>query len=211
MKKIGGVLLMAAVGLLVAPAAAEFQLVNFFDTSHQDVIPTGPLWVDELGLKPPFPDAEWITSSYVTTTYRPCLENPDDPGIPNMEVTITNHTNRYFNDGLYYVADPETTLTNDDGLVNGQLAFKIDMFFANTPLIYQSYGMSNNCFEPGETWRFVIQDYSNTLGLPPHLFGSIGVGSASGGDIDSSGSIITPEPAALSVLLLAVGTMLRRR
>jgi hypothetical protein len=31
-------------------------------------------------------------------------------------------------------------------------------------------------FELGETWAFVIQDYTNSLGPAPSLFGSLGVG-----------------------------------
>jgi hypothetical protein len=209
MKSLGGIFVLALVGLLVSSAAAEWQPVNFVDTPSQDIIPTGPFWVDEVGWSPPFPAGEWITSSYVTTTYRPCYQNPDNPGIPNMEVTITNMTTRCFGE-LYYVADPETGLANDDGLVNGELAFKIDSVGFNVPLIFESAAQDNH-FAPGETWRFVIQDYTNTFGLAPHLFASIGVGNMSGGDFVSSGSIITPEPAALSLLVLAVGTILRRR
>lgn len=213
-----GLLVVAVVGLLAAPAMAELQLVQFADTTSQDVIPAGPYWVDELGWKPPFPDMEWIISDYVETTYRPCPQNLDNPNIPNMEVTITNRADASIPpDGipdrsfypLYYVADPETSLTNDDGFINGQLAFRIDAVGVNTPLVFESMGW-NGIFEPGETWRFVIQDYTNTFGLAPHLFGSIGVGNLSGGDTFSSGSII-PEPASLLLLAVAVGMVLRCR
>jgi hypothetical protein len=209
MKSMGGILVLALVGLLVSPAAAEWQQVNFMDTPSQDIIPTGPFWVDEVGWNPPFPTGEWITSSYVTTEYRPCYQNPDNPTIPNMEVTITNMTDWCLGD-VFYVADPETGLANNDGLINGQLAFKIDSVGLNMPLIFESAAQDNH-FAAGETWKFVIQDYTNAFGLAPHLFASVGVGNLSGGDTFSSGSIITPEPAALSVLLLAVGTFLRRR
>ena len=166
--------------------------------------------VDELGFNPPFPENEWITSSWVETIYRPCLENPDDPGIPNAEVSITNMTPFFFS-GLQYVADPETSLQNyDEYRINGQAAFLIDDLYDNTPLISESM-VADLIFAPGETWVFVIQDYQNSLGLAPSLFGSLGVPTA--GDSLSSGSIILPIPEPASLLILGLGSIafLRRK
>jgi len=200
---------------MTMPALAVPMIVNSQDTPSQDVLVTDPdLQVHELGNQPPFPTPERILSSSQETPYRPCLQNEDLPGIPNMAVTITNMTGRDW-PWLYYVADPETGLKNDDGLVNGELAFQIDNVGTNRPLISESMN-ADGIFEwdevnnVGETWVFVIQDYTNTLALPAHLFGSIGVGSFSGGDFVSSGSII-PEPATLSLLVLGGLALLRRR
>lgn len=208
MKTAGLICAGVLLGLLSTPAAAEYEWVVFSDTPSQDPLPNGEYLVDELGWMPPFPPAEWITSTYGFTDYRPCWQNPDDPGLLNVEVFITNMTTRSFAP-LYYVADPETGLMNDDGLVNGELAFQIDAVGLNMPLVLETINF-NGIFEPGETWMFVIQDYTNAFGLPASQFASIGVGNMSGGDQVSSGSIITPEPAALSLLLLALASARRR-
>jgi hypothetical protein len=200
----------ALVGLLflVSPVSGELMTVNSVEDPNQDILLNGTITVHELGNNPPFEPNEWIDSSWVETLYRPCLQNADDPNIPNVEVTIVNKTARTW-EWLYYVADPETGLTNNDGKVNSCLAFEINKIGANTPLVYESSTQDSH-FEPNETWRFVIQDYTNTNNLVASLFGSVGVGSGSAGDVFSSGSII-PEPCTLSLLGLAGMAMLRRR
>jgi len=99
-------------------------------------------------------------------------------------VEITNLTPDFWTD-VWYVTDPETTITNFDGFVNGEQAFKIDSFGANTPLFFESLA-GDGVFEPGERWTFLIDDYFNTLAIPPSLMDSFGVPSGS----VSSGSII---------------------
>jgi hypothetical protein len=63
---------------------------------------------------------------------------------------MTNLTALDFDD-VWYVADPETTLTNVDGLVNGELAFKIDTAGINVSLIAEIGGFLPGVFEAGET------------------------------------------------------------
>ena len=74
---------------------------------------------------------------------------------------------------VWYVAEPGTFFTNDDGTINGMHAFQIDAVGANTPLISESIN-PNGIFEPGEFWTFIVQDYSNTAGLAASSFTEIG-------------------------------------
>ena len=132
---------------------------------------------------------------------------------------MTNLTGRTF-DQVWYVADPETTILNWDGFVNGQPAFRIDSlisdpFGVNHALKAEFGGIVNDIFEAGETWHFVIDGYLNAFGLAPSAFGSAGlVGSLSAGDSVSSGSIIAieqmPEPAEallFAMILMACGRL----
>lgn len=201
-------LLLTSLCLLFAASAVQAVPTDvWYEDGRQDPLWVPPL-VHELGNQPPFPDREWIRSSDIETTYTPCPLNWEDgnPPRPNIEVTITNMTGRNWSD-LWYVADPETALTNDDGWINGELAFKIDNIGLNKPLVYEDNW--NGIFEAGETWRFVIQNYANALGLAASDFRSIGVPSASP---PSSGSIIAiPEPATIGLLGLGALSLLRRK
>ena len=195
----------ATLALLMAQPIAAFEV----SVTHQDQPSCDPLFVpeqvDELGVA--FPDDELIRSRDSFTELAAC--QGQSPSLVNRLLEITNLTSRTFSE-LWYVTDPDTTISNVDGLVNGQPAFRIDSAIsdpggANLPLIFESGGI-NDIFEPGETWRFVIDDYSNAF-LPPSALASVGlVGSFSATDTFSSGSIIAiPEPSCLAMAIFVFG------
>ena len=171
-------------------------------------------WVHEIGCQAAFPPCQQIDCvGYKTTEYIPCPS--EYQGGTNVEVEIRNLCD-VTRCGLIYVSDPETFLTNIDEWV-GQVgdpvpeeAFWIDHRGENQPLVFESMTW-DNCFEPGETWRFVIQEYVNTSGGPPHALDSLGIASMSTGWPPSTGSIITPEPATICLLGRGALALLRRR
>ena len=207
----------ASAALLIwgSPAQAVPQFVQSVETPSCDLLMPLSL-VDELGRPNVFPAGERIDSNSFQTAFSACPAT-DNPSIPNTLVSITNLNPFTFMD-LHYVADPNTpgaigtSISNEDGLVNGGQAFRIDTVGINKPLLGESI-LNDGLFQPGETWRFVIDDYVNTGGIPAHAFVSIGVGFSSPGG-PSSGSIIAlpfPEPASLGVAALALPALLRRR
>ncbi len=203
--------------LLVANFALAVPTEINYQDGPQDPLMVPPL-VHELGIgvngatgqQGPFPPNEEIDAFDELTDETACIEGPepDDPNIPNALVTITNLTTTNW-DEVWYVADQETTLTNYDGWVNGNLAFKIDWVGVNKPLVFESIAM-DNIFQAGETWKFIIQDYQNGPGGPPSALDSIGVPSP--GFPPSTGSIIAiPEPMTIGLLLIGFAGLLRRR
>jgi hypothetical protein len=179
-------------------------------TAAQTLIP-----VDELGTAADFHDKDEGISAFANQADEiACTTNfISDPDLQGMQVmlSIKNETSRTFTD-LWYVADPQTSLTNYDGIINEGLAFKIDGTMTmnlNNPLRSEVGGIVNERFEPGETWNFVIDNYKNSLGLSAAALESIGVGWESddaGHTIAlSSGSIIALVPEPTTALLMGLG------
>ncbi len=211
MRSLIALIALSLVGL-AGPAAAVPVSVTSQDVPNCDPLLVPPD-VHELG-EPAFgfPLDEGITSFDTATPQAACIAS----GVVNALVVMTN-LSPFDYDNVWYVADPETTILNFDGLVNGEEAFRIDMVGFNTPLIAEVGGFLPGIFESGETWEFIIDGYMNLLGLPASNFFSVGlVGGLSIGDPLSSGSIIAtpvpaPEPHALLLVGLALGATAWRR
>jgi hypothetical protein len=181
----GGVGLIVAVGLLAftsGPVSAHLIEVYSVDGPQDPLNVFG--FVHELGTAATFPADELILSQDLgETNETACFDGQDDPAILNRLVSITNNTQRSWVN-LYYVADPETTLTNFDGRIGnapgGQqanddtLAFRIDNVGINRPLVNESIS-ADLVFQPNETWQFIIQDYLNAAGGPASAFDSLGI------------------------------------
>lgn len=183
-------------------ASASLTTITHQDLSDCDTLGPLPNVMDELGTAV-FPGDESIAAFANTTSIDACPLN-SSANIPNTLLVITNLTNFSFTD-LHYVADPDTTFSNFDGLINGEEAVLIDNVGVNRPLIAEIGGSQPLVFEPGETWEIVLDDWINAVGLNAVDLSSIGVPSTILPD-PSSGSIVAtliPEPASL--MLMALG------
>ena len=81
-----------------------------------------PPEVDELGIN--FPPDELINAIDNQTPLIAC-PTTDQAALPNFLVEMVNLTGQAFVE-VWYVAEPETSLSNVDGTVNDMLAFRID-------------------------------------------------------------------------------------
>ena len=200
--------------------ASPTQVVDV-DTPQCDPLSI-PTNVDEIGHTTEFPaDEALFPTNLGPTPFVPCVAT-NITTVPEVLIDIRNLTGKEWRE-VWYVADQETTITNFDGEANAlglpplNEAFRIDNNASDPggshhPLVSESLTL-DGIWEIGESWTFVLQDYSNTLGLLPEAITSIGVGSASStpapGLSESSGSIIAippsvPEPSALLLACLGL-------
>jgi len=199
---------MAGAILPAAWAGAIPLTVTAVDTPGCDVLSV-PANVEELGIS--FPLGERIDAATIGFSPPACPSSA--LAGPHYRIRITNFNSVTFNN-VWYVADsPITRITNEDGLVNGCQAFRIDNNAGdlNKPLVLESIN-PNGLFEPGEQWEFIIDDFTNAFGLPPHLINQVGVPSP--GANGSTGNIIAtpvPEPSTIGVLVLAGCALVARR
>ena len=224
-------LLQSLVFALVVTATSTLSLalpvqVAHVDTPQCDMLSIPNEGVHEIGDAGVFPADEALSALDIGIAAPGPCSALDDPSISNPVVDIRNLSGRPWLE-VWYVASPETTITNFDGEADDiafgplQEAFRIDYMVSDPggihhPLISESL-TPDGIWEPGESWQFILQDYSNSLSLPPDAINSLGVGSASMVDpvgfITSSGSIIgitIPEPGTLALATLALIAIVRR-
>ncbi len=199
--------------VLAGCTTANAHIVNltYADLPGCDALVAGPAQAIEYWLLPPQPPPavpmapQKLGASDVAVPTVVCPAT-DMPAMPNYEVSITNWS---LDDQLcvYYVTDPQTSMSNIDGLINGQEAFRIDTVGVHAPLISESIA-ADGIWQSGETWKFIIQDYANSAMLAASAFMSPGqVGNLSMLDGVSSGSIVVvPEPGHFA-LLAGMGLM----
>lgn len=203
----------AVIGLSFGFVTAQANIINVLTEPsplQDDWFLDGEM--EELG--DAFPADERISSKLLdTTTYIPCPIDHNDEGPANVLVEIINQTNRTFNE-VYYVADTGTSLTNVDEFVADaktptvfEPAFKIDDFGLNTPLFFES-GSIPNVFEPGETWEFVIQNFSGQGGRGPVPFDTLGIAGSSGSGLSTGSIIAVPELSTVTSIFFGLGTLL---
>ena len=139
------------------------------DSGRCDSIPP-PTSAHELGVG--FPPTQLIgvdpnEENLVSTTACPDF----DSSTFNVDLEIVNLSLVSYGT-VWYVGDPDTFFTNSDYTLSGDgggpvSAFRIDAAYCdaggnNLPLIFES-GPNDCVFAPGETWRFIIQDFSSSL------------------------------------------------
>lgn len=146
-----------------------------------------PLEVHELGNPPAFPVGQQILSWEVLWTgHVPCPAKL--LAIDMRQVARSNLTSMDW-PAVWYVADDGTTIVNDDRRLVGQLsplfhlpwlAFKIDAYGLNTPLVSESLNQ-DGIFEVGETWELRGRATPTASAARREAFDSLGIAGASAG------------------------------
>ncbi|MCA9229909.1 MAG: PEP-CTERM sorting domain-containing protein [Planctomycetales bacterium] len=173
---------------------------------------------EEIGDLAVFPVDEAIFVGSMPTSIVICV---GDDGVPNdWEVRMTNVSSNSFVD-LFFVADDGNGVGNRDGLIEDVAnapgirndAFRIDNIGLNQPLIGGDDG--DLVFEPGESWTFLVSNFTNVGSMPPSFL-SPGGFAGSSTDPLSNASIVAnlakiPEPSTCLLAAFALGMAAMRR
>jgi hypothetical protein len=208
-------------------ARAIPTVVAHGDTAHCDPLVV-PVLVDELGTGGLFPAGEQLVATLPQFAPPPTAPGIigatgpagfncntgtiDSPFAANIGLAITNINAVDFVEVWYVANTPNgTNISNPDGMVNGYQAFRIDKVGVNKPLISESL-FNDGIFNAGETWVFLLQDYSNNqiVGPSANLLGAPGVAGLLGdGSTGSIIAIVAPEPGTAGLLILGLLGMAR--
>lgn len=214
-------------GALLTSLCASAVPINgvYLDDARCDAIPNQAL-KHEIGDAAVFPINEGIIYTVSPAAFTVCVPND---GAPNdWIVNMTNVSGVAWRD-LFFVTDLGVTVGNADGSVfdvagaPGAItdAFRIDgtvTLGLNNNLLGES-GAADEIFSPGETWRFNVSNFSpiNTAGFMPPIFITPGIFSGSSlfpstpGNASILANPVVPEPATMSLLMVATAGLLLRR
>jgi len=212
---------MAIMGFSQSASAVPVQ-GGYQEDPRCDTLPNQTL-AHELGKVGFFPQNEAIDYQVAPATFTVCV--PDD-GLPNdWIVQMVNLSGQSWTN-LFFVADLGMKIGNADGTVQdianapGMFsdAFKIDAVGLNANLLNESIN-PNGIFEPGETWRFNVSNFSGPNGLnPPPIIQT--PGKFAGSDPitippSNTASILAtpvPEPTTVgAIAFMGVALLMRRR
>ena len=199
---------LVALGLLVSiPAVAVTTTgLTITDLPTCDVL-SAPTTMEELGLggaSPLFPVGSQIQTLGVSSATTACASVTDSALITNIRLSITNLNSIGFS-AVYYVANAGTVFTNIDGTINLLSAMRIDATGTNTPLVAGDTG-GDGIFSPGETWEFIIQDYTNAL-LAAGAINRIGIPDTNLPATSSGNILAVPVPEPGTAALVAIGLL----
>jgi len=194
-----------ALGLLVAVPAVAVPTtgLTITDLTTCDVL-SAPTTMEELGQGPTFPVGSQITTLGAAVATTACASVLDNPLITNIRLSITNLNAIGFS-AVYYVANAGTAFTNIDGTINLLSAMRIDATGTNAPLVSESITV-NGIFEPGETWQFIIQDFTNAT-LAAGAINAIGVPDTNLPPTASGNILGVPVPEPGTAALVALGLL----
>ena len=206
------VVLLASLGLALVIASASTAnpiQATYTDRNNCDFHPTMN-FPEELGQGPsaaggpagPFPVDEAISYSSFGIEQGTCGITAD--GDDDWLVKITNQSGKAWVD-LFFVANADRTFSNFDGEIselgseNSGLAMRIDNIDINQPLLSESID-PDLVFQPGETWDFIVLDFTSSSNIK---FDSLGVAHFGG---NSTASIVArPIPEPTTATLLGLG------